>query len=44
MAFGKSLYLLEALLSTDDETMRYSHITGEVTKRLSCCEPEGLCT
>lgn len=32
MAFGKSLYLLEALLSTDDETVRYSHITGEVTE------------
>ena len=32
MAFGKSLYLLEALLPTDDETVRYSHITGEVTE------------
>lgn len=32
MAFGKSLYLLEALLSTDSETIRYSHITGEVTE------------
>ena len=31
MAFGKSLYLLEALLAADDETVRYSHITGEVT-------------
>jgi hypothetical protein len=32
MTFGKSLYLLEALLSTEDETVRYSHITGEVTE------------
>ena len=32
MAFGKSLYLLEALLTADDETVRYSHITGEVTE------------
>jgi len=31
MAFGKSLYLLEALVSTESETVRYSHITGEVT-------------
>ena len=33
MAFGKSLYLLEALLPTENETVRYSHITGEVTER-----------
>ena len=32
MAFGKSLYLLEALLPAQDETVRYSHITGEVTE------------
>ena len=31
MAFGKSLYLLEALLPPDSETVRYCHITGEVT-------------
>jgi len=29
MAFGKSLYLLEALLPTDHETVCYSHITVE---------------
>jgi len=29
MAFGKSLYLLEALLPTDDECVCYSHITGK---------------
>ncbi len=29
MAFGKSLYLLEALLPTDRETVCYSHITGK---------------
>ena len=32
MAFGKSLYLLEALLPSDSETVRYGHITGEVTE------------
>jgi hypothetical protein len=32
MAFGKSLYLLEALLPPENETVRYSHITGEVTE------------
>ena len=32
MAFGKSLYLLEALLPSDHETVRYSHIAGEVTE------------
>jgi hypothetical protein len=31
MAFGKSLYLLEALLPTNRETVCYSHITREVT-------------
>lgn len=31
MAFGKSLYLLEALLPPESETVRYGHITGEVT-------------
>lgn len=31
MAFGKSLYLLEALLPSESETVRNSHITGEVT-------------
>jgi hypothetical protein len=33
MAFGKSLYLLEALVPTEGETVRYSHITGEVTEQ-----------
>ena len=42
MAFGKSLYLLEALLSTDDETMRYSHITGEVTELLILLQNHNL--
>jgi hypothetical protein len=28
MAFGKSLYLLEALLPTDNECVCYSHRTG----------------
>ena len=32
MAFGKPLYLLEALLPPDSETVRYGHITGEVTE------------
>jgi hypothetical protein len=32
MAFGKSIYLLEALLPSESETVRYSHITGEVTE------------
>jgi hypothetical protein len=32
MAFGKSLYLLEAVLPPDSETVRYGHITGEVTE------------
>jgi hypothetical protein len=38
MAFGKSLYLLEALLPSEGETLRYSHITGEVTTCLSYCK------
>ena len=29
MAFGKSLYLLEALLPTERETVCHSHITGK---------------
>jgi hypothetical protein len=28
MAFGKSLYLLEALLPSDDEGVGQSHLTG----------------
>jgi len=32
MAFGKSLYLLEALLPADRETVCYSHITRQVTE------------
>jgi hypothetical protein len=31
MTFCKPLYLLEALFSTNRETMCYGHITGEVT-------------
>ena len=42
MAFGKSLYLLEALLPTQDETMRYSHITGEVTETPILLRTRGL--
>ncbi len=34
MAFGKSLYLLEALVASDRETVCYGHITGEVTDPL----------
>jgi hypothetical protein len=33
MTFGKPLYLLEALLSPDHETVCYGHITREVTDR-----------
>ena len=32
MTFGKSLYVLEALLPPDSETVCYGHITGEVTE------------
>ena len=32
MAFGKSLYLLEALLPPDSESVCYGHITREVTE------------
>jgi hypothetical protein len=32
MAFGKSLYLLEALLPADRETVCYSHKTRQVTE------------
>jgi len=31
MTFCKLLYLLEALFSTNSETVCYGHITGEVT-------------
>ena len=37
MAFGKPLYLLEALLATERETLCYGHITREVTAYLSYC-------
>jgi Mn-dependent DtxR family transcriptional regulator len=39
MAFGKSLYLLEAFLTPNIETVCYGHITREVTNCLSCFKP-----
>ena len=32
MTFGKPLYLLEALIPTDDETVCYGHMNLEVTE------------
>jgi len=32
MAFCKPLYLLEALIATDGETVCYGHVNPEVTK------------